>query len=208
MHERETGMILGVVEWSRRTIGPYGSVHYSDPCLECYSDCDTLINIVINYAYHHSLQKKLFGNWSLKYWKICDRANRIFEASEEDWRTQHVKLIGEYDSEDVNEVYKVEVLQREQEDSETHVPCNTCAFYISGSKESDAAVVNFYNGAIVPGVAHSKDGKEKRIDEGELATIRALIKTLDPLLDITGDTMFYYLRNVGTPLWHHEKKRY
>lgn len=191
-------MRLGVVEWHRK-------FRIDQPHHECYSDCNKLINEVTNYAYHFGKQKKLFGNWSSSYQKICDRANKIFEADGRDYYAPHLYFIGEYDSEDVSEVYKVEVLQKEQEDSKTHMLCNTCAFYITGSKELDATVVNFYHGAIVPGVAHGKDGKEKRVDEGELATIKALIKTLDPLLEQTDDTMFYYLRNVRMPFWHHEK---
>lgn len=161
-------MRLGVVEWHRQRI-----------YLICYSDCNDLIREISNHAYANGVQKKLFGNWSSDYQKICNRANKIFRASVY-YYAPFLLFIGEYDSEDINEVYKVELLQKEQEDNKTHMPCNTCAFYITGSKESDATVVSFYNGAIVPSVARDKDGKEKRIDEGELATIRALIKTLDP----------------------------
>ena len=182
-------MRLGVVEW---TYNNSNNSYYT-----CYSDSCNLVNSICNYAYDNGLQKKLFGNWSSDYRKICERANKIFGSSD-DWYAPNLSFIGEYDSEDTREVYKIEYHKIGKRIE--------CAFYLRGSNESDAVVVNLNGGNIDFYDVYGKDGKRKQIDEAEPGIIYFLIDYLG-LLDkeIEDGTMIYYIRNVGRPVCYYKK---
>ena len=189
-------MRLAVVE-----ITSNGSL-WSDPEVKCYLDPQDLIDDISTWARYFNVQRRMCGGWGTDYGKICERANERVFCGIDHWRAPIYNFVGEYDSEDIHNVWKVECCERTGEKV-------TYAFYVTSSNESDAIVIDFDDGVMNEYSIRDKSGNEKQlIGSGwERAVIKCLIEHLSlesPNKHIVEGTMVYFVNTKGT--WCYVKK--
>ena len=172
-------MRIGVVEYINKNSGRHSYA--------CYGDCNELIGNITNRAYSLYLQKRLFGNWSSDYQKICDRANKIFKDRDE---VPYYSFAGEYDSENPSEVCKVEYHKKSDKSAEFTI-------YLD-SGDSDAIVLTLNGRTVDLDSVHSKDSKRIQANKAKLANVYRLVDFLGMTGGVgTDDAIFYYILCLG-----------
>lgn len=176
---------------------------WSDPEVKCYSDPQDLIDDISAWARYFSVQRRMCGGWGTDYGKICERANeRVFRGIDH-WRAPIYNFVGEYDSEDIHNVWKIECCERTGKREATY------AFYVMSSNESDAIVIDFDDDGVMNEYSiRDKNGNEKQLQHSgwEWEVIKHLVERLQlnlPNKNIAEGTMIYFV--VAKDAWCYKK---